>query len=397
MEGYDPRRGARSIDSRDGESRWSDAGRTSARGFSKGLAVHPLAAADRRRRGCSRDSGSSSTGCTSPCARRSWRPSARRGETLDCDWDVPAISQELAGNQILWRTRDMLLDGVSDERAEPDVPRQRQGASGRGDCPGQGLHGADQPLRGPHAAGALALPAGLSSAALHGAAPQRLAVHVPAVQTRKGRSARTSCSSRARESPTDSASSILRAARVLKAGMLLFLAGDVRWSGQMTEEAQFLGRTLRFSTTWVVLASMTGAPVVVVFCRIGPDRRYHIEFRPPVPGPQRRPAARPDRQLGAALPACSRGADPPAPHQQQRLPVLDRGRGAGGLSLRGMRMPASEDATVFPVIDVPCETELGYNSMSWSSPAALRCRQGCSMSPAAAVVVMDIGPVLEAP
>jgi len=35
--------------------------------------------------------------------------------------------------------------------------------------------------------------------------------------------------------------------------------------------------------------------------------------------------------------------------------------------------------------------------MSWSSPAALRRRQSRSMSPVAAVVVMDIGPVLEAP
>ena len=55
--------------------------------------------------------------------------------------------------------------------------------------------------------------------------------------------------------------------------MLLFLAGDVRWSGQMTEQAQFLGRTLRFSTTWIVLASLSEAPVVIVYCRIGPDRR----------------------------------------------------------------------------------------------------------------------------
>src|SRR5262249_3041628 len=50
--------------------------------------------------------------------------------------------------------------------------------------------------------------------------------------------------------------------------------------GQMTEEAVLLSRTQRFSTTWVVLAAMTGAPVVTVFCRIGADRRYHVEFRP---------------------------------------------------------------------------------------------------------------------
>ncbi len=63
--------------------------------------------------------------------------------------------------------------------------------------------------------------------------------------------------------------------------MLLFLAGDVRWSGQMTEQAQFLGRTLRFSTTWIMLASLSEAPVVIVSCRIGPDRRYHIDFQQP--------------------------------------------------------------------------------------------------------------------
>jgi KDO2-lipid IV(A) lauroyltransferase len=63
--------------------------------------------------------------------------------------------------------------------------------------------------------------------------------------------------------------------------MLLFLAGDVRWSGQMTEQVQFLGRTLRFSTTWIVLASLSEAPVVMVYCRIGQDRRYHLDFHPP--------------------------------------------------------------------------------------------------------------------
>ena len=69
-------------------------------------------------------------------------------------------------------------------------------------------------------------------------------------------------------------------ARTLKAGMLLYLAGDVRWTGQLTEPARFLGRDMRFSTTWVVLAAMTGTPVVMVFCRMEPDGRYHIEFRP---------------------------------------------------------------------------------------------------------------------
>jgi KDO2-lipid IV(A) lauroyltransferase len=90
--------------------------------------------------------------------------------------------------------------------------------------------------------------------------------------------------------PADSASSILRAARAIKSGLLLYLAGDVRWTGKLTEEAEFLGRRLRFSTTWVVLAAMTGAPVVMVFCRMDPDGRYHIEFRPAFHVPKEAPA-----------------------------------------------------------------------------------------------------------
>ena len=111
--------------------------------------------------------------------------------------------------------------------------------------------------------------------------------------------------------PADSASSILRAARTLKAGMLLYLAGDVRWTGQLTEQAEFLGRTMRFSTTWVVLAAMTEAPVVMVFCRMEPDGRYHIEFRPAFQVPKDAPRERRGRPMGPALPRDPRRAGPP--------------------------------------------------------------------------------------
>src|SRR5580704_8014085 len=34
-------------------------------------------------------------------------------------WDIPAVGRELAGNQIRWRTRDQLLDGLPNERVAP--------------------------------------------------------------------------------------------------------------------------------------------------------------------------------------------------------------------------------------------------------------------------------------
>ncbi len=117
--------------------------------------------------------------------------------------------------------------------------------------------------------------------------------------------------------PADSASSILRAARALKAGMLLYLAGDVRWTGKLTEEAEFLGRMMRFSTTWVVLAAMTEVPVVMVFCRMEPDGRYHIEFRPAFQVPKDAPENGETGRLGAALHRDPRGPGPPVSGQQQ--------------------------------------------------------------------------------
>ena len=34
-------------------------------------------------------------------------------------WDVPTVGRALAGNQIRWRTRDQLLDGLPDDRVAP--------------------------------------------------------------------------------------------------------------------------------------------------------------------------------------------------------------------------------------------------------------------------------------
>src|SRR5262249_17310299 len=41
------------------------------------------------------------------------------GHHLACNWDVRQVGRELAGNQIRWRTRDRLLDGLSDDRVAP--------------------------------------------------------------------------------------------------------------------------------------------------------------------------------------------------------------------------------------------------------------------------------------
>jgi len=204
---------------------------------------------------------------------------SRGGRILHCDWDAPTVGKQLAGNHILWRTRDMLLDGAPRERAlEAFEVEGREHldaalALGKG-CvvltshfgahmlPAHWLYRNDYPLR------------------LYMERPRSVSRFMASRFNDDGELGQGKLFISRRSDPADSAGSILRAARVLRSKMMLFLAGDVRWSGQLTAEARFMGRTLRFSTTWITLAAMSRAPVVAVFCRVGDDGRYHMEFRP---------------------------------------------------------------------------------------------------------------------
>jgi lauroyl/myristoyl acyltransferase len=212
--------------------------------------------------------------------RASFQQAVNRGQALlGCRWDVPAVSRELAGNHVLWRTRDLLLDGVPDRRV-----REMFRVSGREHLDAAYGRGRGCIVLASHF-GAHLLPAHWLfrenfPVRFYMERPRHISRYMARHFETEGPLGQDKLFISRQGVPADSASSILRAARALKAGMLLYLAGDVRWTGQLTEEAPFLGKTLRFSTTWVVLAAMTEVPVVMVFCRMEPDGRYHIEFRP---------------------------------------------------------------------------------------------------------------------
>ena len=128
------------------------------------------------------------------------------------------------------------------------------------------------------------------------------------------------------------------------AGMILKIAGDVRWQGGHTAPGHFLGSTYLFSTTWVVLAAMTGAPVVPVFCRPDGRGRYILEFLPafrvPTDAPRNGQAA---RYVQRGLDAVDR-AGPPPPRPEQRLLLLAQARDRpdpGGLIAARLGLPRS--------------------------------------------------------
>jgi phosphatidylinositol dimannoside acyltransferase len=211
--------------------------------------------------------------------RTSFHNAVSSGQSmLECDWDVPTVSRELAGNHVLWRTRDLLLDGVPDERAK-DMFR----VTGRDNIDAAIGLGRGCIVLASHF-GAHLLPAHWLfrenfPVRFYMERPRHISRYMARHFDTSGPLGQDKLFISRQGVPADSASSILRATRAIKAGMLLYLAGDVRWTGQLTDSAQFLGRTMRFSTTWVALAAMTEAPVVMVFCRMEPDGRYHLEFR----------------------------------------------------------------------------------------------------------------------
>jgi phosphatidylinositol dimannoside acyltransferase len=204
---------------------------------------------------------------------------AREANYFGSPWDVHLVGRDLAGNLIRGRTRDLLLDGQSLDRLEGLFQVRGREILDEASRGGRGVI-----LLGNHF-GAHMLP---GHWLIRQGYPYRLfgerPRHISRLQTRQyaldGPLGQDKLFISRKANPAEAAGSILRAARVLKAGMILHIAGDVRWSGPNTAVATFLGRTYTFSNTWVILAAMTSAPVVPVFCQMEPDGANRLEFLP---------------------------------------------------------------------------------------------------------------------
>lgn len=212
----------------------------------------------------------------------------RGGAHFGRSWDVAAVGRELAGNQIRWRTRDRLLDGLPDERVAPLFTVSGRGrldaalADARGVIllcnhfgshmmPAHWLMREKYPLR------------------LYMERPRHISRFLARQFDTDGPTGQRKLFVSRKATPGEGASSVMRAARVINAGMILMIAGDVRWTGPQTSPAVFLGRRYTFSNTWVKLAALTGAPVVRVFCRIEPDGAFRLDFHEPFSVPRGNP------------------------------------------------------------------------------------------------------------
>lgn len=215
-----------------------------------------------------------------PTRQRFIRAVEQWKEYFQSDWNGAEVARALAANELRWQLRDVLLDHLSAEQIESVFQIE-----GRAHLDAARARGRGVVLLGNHF--------GAHLQAAHWLLRHEFPLRIYMERPRRISSFLTRhfeldgplgqqklFISRASEA-TESASSILRATRILKAGMILLMASDVRWTGAHTVTESFLGRRFEFSSTWALLAGMTGAPVVPVFCRILPEGCYRVEFLEP--------------------------------------------------------------------------------------------------------------------
>jgi lauroyl/myristoyl acyltransferase len=73
---------------------------------------------------------------------------------------------------------------------------------------------------------------------------------------------------------------LVRARAALRAGKVVYLPGDIPWSGPNTHAGRLLGRAQQFLSVWADLAALTGAPVFFVFCTHAPGGRFALTLEP---------------------------------------------------------------------------------------------------------------------
>ena len=85
---------------------------------------------------------------------------------------------------------------------------------------------------------------------------------------------------RRRLTPEEASKRIFRTRSALRDGLIIYLKGDVPWSGPNTRAGRLVGREQSFQSLWAEFAALFRAPVVAVFCTHQPGGRYRLTFDP---------------------------------------------------------------------------------------------------------------------
>jgi len=198
---------------------------------------------------------------------------------LGCSWNVREVSRALARQTYRWRIRDLLLD----DRPEAWVAAQFR-VSGRDHLEAALAGGKGVVLLANHFGSHVLMTHWLFRNGYplrwFGEKPRNISRYLTQQFATDGELGQAELFVSRKAGTAELASSIYHASRVLRAGMILKVACDVRWQDAKAVTATFLGHTESFSTTWVTMAAMTGAAVLPAFCRMGEDGTFDLEFLP---------------------------------------------------------------------------------------------------------------------
>ena len=216
------------------------------------------------------------------------------------DWDVVETARELAGYHIRFRTRDLLLDGLDDQRA-----RSVFEVEGRDHLDAALAGGKGVILLSNHYGGNLMQAHWMIregyTLRMYMERPRRVSRLMAEHFDQDGPLGQKKMFISRKMEPAEAAAAVLKASKALRAGMVVMMASDVQWIDSHTAEVVFLGGRFRFSTTWVTLAAMSGAPVVQVFSHLEPDGASRLEFLPAISVPSEALRADPTPWMRQAL------------------------------------------------------------------------------------------------
>lgn len=194
-------------------------------------------------------------------------------------WDPEVIGPELSANQIRSRARDLLLDGQTDEQVQSLFRVEGRELLDEAVGGGRGVI-----LLGNHFGAHLLMAYWMIRQGydwrMFGERPRHISKLMAAQFATEGPLGQSRLFVSRKTNPAEAAGAILRAARVLRERIVLSIASDVRWPTPPNAPAEFLGRSYTFSSTWVTLAALSGAPVVPAYCLIEPAGTYAVEFEP---------------------------------------------------------------------------------------------------------------------
>jgi KDO2-lipid IV(A) lauroyltransferase len=215
-----------------------------------------------------------------PSQRRLYEQAvADASSRLGCAWNRRLLARAIGRQMYRWRARDVLLDGLT-ERSLAEFFR----VEGRANLDAALAEGNGVILLANHFGSHVIIAHWVfrQGYALRwfGERPRNISRFLKEQLDSEGPLGQAGLYVSRRTPMTAAASMIVRLARILREGMIVKIACDVRWRAGKVATAEFLGQRETFSSAWVQLAARTGAPVVPAFCRVDEAGTYDIEFQP---------------------------------------------------------------------------------------------------------------------